>query len=171
MSIYNPTITGYAPFYIQRGTDATAIDIKTTYGIIIKVHEYPLKLKAKTPYNNDWKDRNGDDEWNSTMHYEAFTLRTQAVVMTNAAASATARAELANAVRAFRTAISQGEFKIWDAWTCFGFQKVRLEEFQQIDEGNFDEKDGHCRLIFSFTLKVNDPTTVMRYLNGVITTA
>ena len=171
MAIYLPSIRNYAPFYIQRGTDTNALNIRTSYGITIMVHEYPSKRKVKTPYKNDWKDRDGDDEWTTSLNYEAFTFTTRCVIFTQAGNSSTARQELKNAVRAFQNAIKDGEFKIWDDWTKFGFQKVRVEEFPDIGEGDFDEKDGHCRLIFSVVLKVNDPTTEMTYSDNKIVAA
>ena len=135
------------------------------------VHEYPVKRKAKSPYRNDWLDRDGDDEWCDALNYEAFNITLKCVIFTNAASSATSRQELKTAVRAFQNAIKNGEFKIWDDWTKFGFQKVRLDEFPEIDEGDFSEKDGHCRLIFSVVLKVNDPTTDMTFSNNQISVA
>lgn len=166
-----PNISNYAPFYIQRTGDAGAINIQTTYGITVMVHEYPLMRKVKEPYKNDWKDRNGDDEWNTVLKYEAFNLTLKCVIFTLNATAATARAEMKTAVRNFQNAIMNGEFKIWDDWTKFGFQKVRVEEFPSISEEDFDELDGHCRLIFDVVLKVNDPITDMVLSNGSIVTA
>lgn len=168
MAIYLPNIRSYAPFYIQREADSSAIDIRSTYGVIIMIHEHPSKRKVKTPYKNDWKDRDGDDEWNNVLNYEAFTLRLKCVIFTKDSDSDAAREELKTAVWVFQESIRDGEFKIYDDWTKYGFQKVRIEEFQEIGDGDFDEKDGHCRLIFTVTLKVNDPTTRMALSGGSI---
>ena len=171
MGILIPNIANYAPFYIQRGTDNAALNIQSTYGVTIMVHEYPSKRRVKEPYKNDWKDRDGDDEWNTALNYEAFTLTLKCVIFTNNADAGTSRAELKTAVRAFQNAIKDGEFKIYDDWTKVGFQKVRLEEFPEIREGDFDELDGRCRLIFDVVLKVNDPTTEMTLSSGSIVAA
>ena len=168
MSIFIPNIADYAPFYIQRGSDSSAIDIRQTFGITVLVHDYPMKRKVKEPYKNDWRDRDGDDEWNTVLNYEAFTLPLKCVLFTDNANADTSRAELKTAVRAFQNAIRSGEFKIYDAWTKFGFQKVRLDEFPEIGEGDFDELDGRCRLIFDVIMKVNDPTTEMILSSGSI---
>ena len=168
MAIYLPPLRSYAPFYIQRSEDSSAIDIRNTYGITIMVHEYPSKRKVKQPYKNDWKDRDGDDEWNNVLNYEAFTLDMKCVIFTKGSSSDLARSELKTAVWLFQEVIREGEFKIYDDWTKYGFQKVRLEEFPQIGDGDFDEKDGHCRLIFTVTLKVNDPMTRMTLSSGSI---
>lgn len=168
MAIYNPPLKSYAPFYIQRGTDTNAVNIRTTWGVTIMVHEYPSKRKVKEVYKNDWKDRDGDDEWNDSLNYEAFTFKAKCAMFTQASNSSTARQELKTAVRAFQDAIRNGEFKVWDEWVKFGFQKVRLDEFPEIDEGDFSELDGHCRLIFDVVFKVNDPTTDMAFSNNSI---
>ena len=171
MAIYLPNIQGYEPFYIQRATDEAAVNIRSAFGITIKTHEYPSKRKTKEPYKNDWKDRDGDDEWNDVLQYEAITLEIQCVMFTRTANSSSSRQELKTAVMAFENAIRNGEFKIYDSWTKFGFQKVRVDEFPRISEGAFDEMDGHCRLIFSVILKVNDPTTEMTLANNQIVEA
>ena len=168
MSIFIPSLREYAPFYIQRATDAAAIDIQSAYGVTIQVHEYPSKLKVKQPYKNDWKDRHGDEEYTGHLYYEAFTLNLKCVILTNEADASTSRAELRSQVRAFQAAIGQGEFSIYDDWTKYGFRHVRLDEFPQISEGDFDNFNGHCRLIFSVILKVNDPATGMQLSSGSI---
>lgn len=171
MAIYIPPLKSYAPFYIQRGTDTNAVNIRTAYGVTIMVHEYPSKRKVKDVYKNDWKDRDGDDEWNESLNYEAFTFKARCVIFTIASGSSASRQELKTAVRAFQNAIRNGEFKVWDDWVKFGFKRVRLDEFPEISEGDFDEKDGHCRLIFDVVFKVNDPTTEMTFSNNKIVEA
>ena len=171
MAIYNPAIRDYAPFYIQRASDVSAIDIRTTYGIIIKDSGYPMQRKVKPPYKNDWKDRSGDDEWNASLQYEAFEYTFECAIFSTAANSSTARQDLKNAVRTFQNAIKDGEFKIWSEWSKFGFQKVRIEEFPDPGSSGFSEFDGHCRLIFKMIVKINDPVTEMKYYNGSIVTA
>lgn len=171
MSIFVPSLRDYAPFYIQRATDASAINIQTTYGVTILVHEYPSKRKVKQPYKNDWKDQHGDDEYTTHLYYEAFTLTLKCCILTNESSSSASRAEIKAQVRAFEDAIREGEFKIYDDWTKFGFQKVRIDEFPQIGEGDFDNLDGHCRLIFNVVLKVNDPMTDMVLSSGSIVDA
>lgn len=171
MAIYIPNIRDYSPFYIQRSTDTNAVNVQTTYGITVKDSGYPMNRKAKAVYKNDWKDRSGDDEWNDQIVYEAFTYTFECVLFTKAASAATARQELKAAVRTFQNAIKDGEFKFYSSWHCFGFQSVRVEEFQDPGSAGFSELDGHCRLIFRFTVKVNDPMTDMKLQNNKIVTA
>lgn len=161
MAIFVPPLSKYAPFYIQRASDASAINIQTAYGVTILVGEYPSKRKVKQPYKNDWKDQHGDDEYTDHLFYEAFTLALQCCILTNEADSTSSRQEIKRQIRSFEDFLSEGEFKIYDDWTKYGFQKVRIDEFSQIGAGDFDNFDGHCRLIFSMVLKVNDPMTDM----------
>lgn len=171
MAIYIPDIRGYAPFYIQRAGDASAIDVKTTYGIIVKDSGYPMQRKAKAPYKNEWNDRNGDDEWNDVISYEAFNYSFECALFSKNANAESARQEIEAAVRTFQNAIMNGEWKFWSAWHRFGFQKVRIEEFQDPGSAGFSEMDGFCRLIFRFTVKVNDPMTEMVFQNNSIVEA
>ena len=168
MSIFVPPLAAYAPFYIQRSLDASAVNIQTVYGVTIKRHEYPSKRKVKQPYKNDWKDQHGDDEYCDYLFYEAFRLTYECVILTNEANSDTTRAEIKKQIRNFENFIAQGEFRIYDDYVKFGFQKVRIDEFSQIGDDDFDNLDGHCRLIFKMVLKVNDPITNMKMLNGSI---
>ena len=55
--LYVPPIRGeYHPFYIQLSGSNSAVDVKSTYSVIIKTHDYPSFRKPKEPYKNDWKD-------------------------------------------------------------------------------------------------------------------
>ena len=171
MAIFIPAIRNYAPFYIQRASDAAAVNVQTQWGITVKDSGYPMQRKAKEPYNNNWKDRDGDDEWNEAISYEAFTYTLECVIFTQSGDSDTSRTELKKAVRAFQNAIRNGEFSIYSAWHKFGFRKCRVAEFQDPGSSGFSTKDGRCRLIFRLVLKINDPTTEMSLSGGKIVTA
>ena len=168
MAIYIPPISDYAPFYIQRDLDAAAVNIQTAYGVTILSPEYPAKRKVKEPYKNDWKDQHGDDEYTDHLFYEAFTLTLKCAIFTLESDSDTARAELKRQVRNFQNAIAEGEFKIYDDWTKYGFQKVRVSEFREIANGDFCAWNNRCRLIFTLVLKINDPMTNMMLSQGQI---
>ena len=168
MAIYIPPIGDYAPFYIQRSTDSAAVNIQTAYGVTVLSPEYPAKRKVKEPYKNDWKDQHGDDEYTDYLFYEAFTLTFKCAIFTLEADTDTARAELKAQMRNFQNAIAQGEFKIYDAWTKYGFQKVRISEFREISQGDFSAWNNRCRLVFTMVLKVNDPITNMVLQNNQI---
>lgn len=175
--LYVPPIRDYKPFYIQVGTAQTATDIKDTYSVVVKTHDYPSHRKPKEPYKNDWKDENGDDEYTAEMYYEAFTFKAECVML---ASGATARTDLRNGIREFQDALV-GEFKVFDSWTGFGFQKVRLSQFQMPSDGNFDVfyiknpttrvRTEYARVIFTVEFKVNDPVTDMIMDEGAIVPA
>ena len=170
--LYVPPIRDYKPFYIQVGTAQTATDIKDTYKVVVKTHDYPSYRKPKEPYKNDWKDENGDDEYTAEMYYESFTFKAECVML---ASGATARADLKAGIRAFQEALT-GEFKVFDSWTGFGFQKVRLSQFPMPSDGNFDvfrtrmgsTTTEYARVIFTVEFKVNDPITPMVLSGGAI---
>ena len=166
MSVYIPRIKNYAPFYIQSEEGGSAVDIQQAYGVTIKVHEYPIKRKVKQPYAVERHDTDGADEWTDELWLEAFSLRLSCVILSQNANSGSAREEIKNAVRQFLAALRSGALLIYDDWTKFGFQHVRLQEIPEIREGDFTEKDGRCRLIFDVVLKVNDPTTEVTLSNG-----
>ena len=172
MAIYVPQISGYEPFYIQRDGDASATNILSAYGVIIKDSGYPMNRKAKAPYNNDWKDRSGDDEWNRVINYEAFNYTfVCALFARNVNGDSAARQELKDGIRAFQNFIKNGEFKFYSAYTKFGFQRVRIEEFHDPGEAGFRTFGDAARVIFSFTVKVNDPVTDMVLSNNQIVEA
>lgn len=173
--LYVPPIRDYKPFYIQVGTAQTATDIKDTYKVVVKTHDYPSYRKPKEPYKNDWKDEHGDDEYVAQMFYEAFTFKAECVML---ASGSTARADLKAGVLAFQNALS-GEFKVYDSWTGFGFQHVRLSQFPIPTDGNYDVFEArigntiqeYARVIFTVEFKVNDPVTQMKLQNNNIVTA
>lgn len=159
MAIYVPKIRNYAPFYIQKDGDALATDIQEVFGITILAQKVPLQRKVKAPYKNEFKDRNGDDEYTTALRYEAFTYTLKGCILTEENTSDAARSAIYEQVVAFQNFLANGSFKFYSAWTKFGFQKVRIDEFPEPDDNAFRNFDGHCRLIFSFTVKVNDPAT------------
>lgn len=174
MPIVNIPIVGYKPFYIQYGTNATATDTKSQWGMVAQVHPYTFLPDPKDPYSNDWKDENGDDEYTATMHYKAFEIEVQfyvkVVATGQSATSTTAAAEFYANMRSFFDAVKAGEFKIFMAYTQQGFQKVRYAGFE-MDEDGYKARDKWVRASFKVKFKVNDPVTVMTMSNGAIVEA
>lgn len=168
MAILNPNIRGYAPLYIQRDSDNAAVDIKATYGVVIKQHNYPIQMKVKEPYKNGWKDEHGDDEAKAPLHIQATEVEYECAILSQDPDSATARSELSERVRTFRKFLISDYFKMWDDYTKFGFTDVRLEEIPQPDENAFKALGTNARVIFKMRIKVNDPLTEVQFSNGVI---
>lgn len=171
MAIYNPPLKTYAPFYIQGSDDAAATDIRVTYGVTVMQQPFPLQLKVKQPYKNEWKDRHGDDEYTEHLYYEAFSYTIQCVMFSQNALSSSSRQEIRDAMIVFRNFLTGGSFSIYSDYTKMGFRSCRLEEFPEPSDDDFTELDGHCRLIFSVKIKVNDPATQMALSGGTIVEA
>lgn len=172
MALFVPPISDYKPFYIQFATGA-AKNILTEYSVVIKAHDYPSAFRAKEPYKNQWKDENGDEEYISPdgLFVEAFTFKLECAMFARGASEAAAIEDLKTGIRAFQNALKGGFFKTYDAWTGFGFQDVRLVEFPTPSENAYSSWDDATRVIFSVTVKVNDPVTLMKLQNGSIVEA
>lgn len=160
-------IANYKPFYIQVDGATTAVDTRTEWGMIIKSNPYIFLPNPKECYKNDWKDEDGDDEYNAVMHYEAFELECQFYLKATAGTNTTAAAELQSLLDDFFDAVKQKEFKIFDTYTMRGFQKVRYAGYEP-DE--YKARGDWAKQIFRIKFKVNDPTTRMKMNNGAIVT-
>lgn len=161
--VYVPFISDYKAFYIQFATGA-AQDLLETYGAVVRVHEYPSSSKVKEPYKNQWKDEHGDDEYipSEGLKVEAFTFKTECAMFAEALSDDVAIAELKSRVEALKQNLRSGAFKTYDAWTGYGFQNVRLEDFPNVESANYGRwGQNKMRVFFTFTLKVNDPVTHM----------
>lgn len=167
--LYVPPISDYKPFYVQYEGESL-IDLLETYKVVIKTHDYPMALKVKEPYKNQWKDENGDEEYipASGLYFEAFTFTMECVMFSRGDTEDEAIQDLNGGVRSFRTFLSHGLFKTYDSWTGFGFKDVRLVEFQMPGEGDYDSWSGGTRVIFRVVLKVNDPATHLIVSNNNI---
>lgn len=163
---YLVNISDYKPFYIQTDSDAEAIDTATEWGLVAKTNPYPALPTPKEPYTNDFQDEDGDDEYNDELHYESFTFEVEFYVKAYDNGNTPAVEVLRSQMSAFFEHIRRGEFKVYDAYTGLGRRKVRYADYE---EGKFKARNDWARLTFTVTFKVNDPVTMMRYLNGQIT--
>lgn len=181
--LYVPPISDYKPFYIQFASGA-AKNILTDYKVVIKTHDYPLNFKVKEPYKNQWKDQHGDEEHigSSGLYLEAFTMKLECAMFASGASLDTAIEDLKTGVRTFQNALLAGFFKTYDSWTGYGFQDVRLVEFPAPSNDAYEawgdtrhtspqSTDYKARVIFSFTIKINDPKTLMKLSSGNIVAA
>lgn len=154
--VYVPDIIDYKPFYIQTDADTVAIDT-TEWGLVAKTNPFPVLPKPKEPYKNEWLDKDGDDEYNTRMHYEAFEFSVSFYVKT---LGENAEKTLLSQVEEFFAKIKEGEFMIYDSYTGLGRQKVRYAGFDEEEyKRRFKRTSSWARAIFSITLKVNDPIT------------
>ena len=164
---YVPLIRNYKPFYIQTDGDATAWDT-TTYGLVAQTQPFPCNSEVKEPYKNTWFDEHGDEEYiGGTMYLKAFEYTVKFFVKTYTTAGSSAIKKLNTQIDGFMDKLLSGEFKIWDSWQERGFRGVRYVK-QSVDQRNVT--DEFAWMLFSVTLKVNDPATVMTFSGNSITT-
>lgn len=161
--INNPTISGYKPFYIQKGDNC--YDTKLQWGFIAKSNPYPALPTPKDPFNNEWKDENGDDEYTTHLYYESFTFDVQFYIRAKDTVSGSAVTETASEtirakLKAFFDVVKEGELKVFDSYTALGRQKARYAGYK---EEKFRARGDSAVCIFTITFKVNDPTTLMKY--------
>jgi len=149
MSANEIVISGYKPFLIQKGNDEVK-NSNEQWGVVVQSFPYKLLPKPKDPPKNDWHDQDGDDEYNSTMHYEAYEIEVDFY------ARARDNTTLRTNIKAFFDYIKEGEFKIYDTYTGIGRQNVRYADY---DPNSYKDKGGRARLIFKIKFKVNDPIT------------
>ena len=162
MAISNPDIPNYKPFYIQYpdGGVSYIADTRQMWGFIAKTNPYPALPSPKEPYKNSWPDQNGDDEYITNMYFEAFEFDVQFYIR------ATTVEDIRSALSSFFNAIKGKEFMVYDTATGLGRRKVRYAGYKE--ERSPILQGGYARCIFTITFKVNDPTTFMKYQNGMI---
>lgn len=153
---YVPDMKAYKPFYIQAADDTAATDTATAYGLVAKTNPFFALPEPKTPYTNDWKDENGDDEYTEQMFYQSFTFTVEFLIMVKG--SETAASDINSQLREFFGKISSGEFMVYDAYTGIGFRKVRLSGCKN-DNIEFKARDDWAYAFIEVEFKVNDPVT------------
>ena len=155
-------MNGYKPFYIQKTSAEGAIDT-TTWGLVAKTNPYPALPDPKECYVNDWKDEDGDDEYNATIHYKAMTISVTFYVKTYDTQTATAEAVMREQLDTFFNKIKNGEFAFYDSYTGLGRNRARYAGYK---EESFLRREDWARSIFTITIKVNDPITRVTYSEG-----
>lgn len=150
----------YRPFWIQGGSDVSAKDSLTEWGLAVKSFPFKVLPDPKEPYRNEWHDEDGDDEYNAQMFYEAYEISVDFLM------SAQTSEEIVLSMKSFFNYIRNGEFKIFDTYTGIGRQKVRYAGYS---ESAYKWREGRiCYAQFSLRLKVNDPVTFIHNNSGVL---
>lgn len=161
--VYIPDIIDYKPFYIQTDADETAVDT-TTWGMVAKVNPFPALPNPKEPYKNEWKDEDGDDEYNGKMYYEAIEFSVTFYIKT---IGANAEALLLSQIDGFFSKIREREFMIFDSYTGIGRRKVRYAGYDAEEyKRKFKKSSDWARAIFTIKFKVNDPITRITMSDG-----
>lgn len=155
-------ISGYKPFYIQKA-NGSIVDTRTEWGLVAKSNPYPLLPTPKEPYNNDWKDEDGADEYNKEMYYEPTEFSVAFYVKAYASGSQTAAEVLRSWMLNFFDYVKAGEFRTFDAYTAIGFRKVRFDGYEQ---DYFKARSDWAAAAITVKFKANDPTTKMYLTNS-----
>ena len=159
-----PKIQNYRPFYIQASSDSSAVDTRL-FGMVAKTNPYPILPNAKTPYNNDFKDENGDDEYVAEMFYEPVEFSVSFYVKTFDSFAQTAAAVMNEQISLFFKSVRNGYFMTYDAFTGVGFRNVRYVSYNMEE---YKARANWARCIFSVTFKANDPVTRVMLDNGAL---
>lgn len=167
---YVPELRDYKPFYIQAEGDATAIDTASEWGLVAKTNPYVGLPVPKSPYSNDFKDEDGEDEYVAEMHYEPLTFKVEFYVTARSDGDTTAAAALNAQLRGFFEHVRAGEFMTYDSYTGVGFRKVRYAGCDN-DGAEFRARDGWAYAFVEVEFKANDPVTRMIMSGGSITEA
>lgn len=162
--IYVPTLRNYKPMYIQTDSDTAAVDTRA-WGLVAKTNPYPLLPNPKEPFQNDWKDENGNDEYVAEMYYEAMEFSVTFYIKAFATQTAGAEKVLRTQIDSFFDAIREGEFMLFDSYTGLGRQRVRYAGYE---EESFKAGEGWARSIFTITFKANDPITRVILSNNTL---
>lgn len=152
-------ISGYKPFYIQKA-NGSIVDTRTEWGLVAKSNPYPLLPTPKEPYNNDWKDEDGADEYNAQMYYEPLEFSVAFYAKAYASGSTTAAEVLRGWLLNFFDYIKTGEFRTFDTYTAVGYRKVRFDGYE---EDYFRARDDWAAAAIKVKFKANDPTTKMYF--------
>ena len=165
---YIPDIVNYQPFYIQTDADENAVDT-TVWGMVAKTNPFPALPNPKEPFMNEWLDEDGDDEYNTQMHYEAFEFTVQFYVKV---IGANAESVLLSQIESFFAKVKTGEFMVYDSHTGLGRKGVRYAGFNADEyKRRYKATADWARAIFSVTFKVNDPITRIVLSNGKLVEA
>lgn len=162
-----PMVSTYKDFYIERG-NAGADGLYASLGIVTKTNPTPMMPNAKEPYKNQWKDENGDDEYNGDLNFEAFETEYSFFMKAESDNNGSAVEYINNTFSEALNWLARGQFKFYDAYTGLGFQEVRYVGYET---ESFVERNGTARIIFKIKVKVNDPHTLMTLSNGHIIVA
>ena len=159
---YTPVIKDYKPFYIQAPGDTYAWDTRD-YGMVAQSQPNPDNYEVKEPYNNEWFDENGDDEYLgqtvSGTYVSAIKLKSNELtvsffIKTFQSAGVPAVVGL-NALRnSFRSKIVFRPFSFYDSWNERGYKNVRFVK-DEVEQQNITDEEAW--MIFSVTLKINNP--------------
>lgn len=146
----------YAIYFKKMKDDALVVEPFDNWGIVCK--EFPFKLygNAKELPVNDWKDKDGDDEYvPKGLKMSAYEMDVDFVYKGD---MGTANLNVKGFLDYLTGRDGTGaELMVYDTFTKIGRQRVR---FSAVSEDIFSRQSGGVDvLVFTVTFKVNDPVT------------
>ena len=159
-------------FYVQKmGTDTNGdaypvCESVGTWGVWCKEIPFKLAEKMKEPAKRSWYDEHGDDEYVASggLYAEAYTMKVELGCKMTTARDVTrygiaAVDDVRDKVGRFLSYLrSSGMLNMYSSHTRIGRRYVRLESVSDGATWKTTD-DGQEFLVFSVTLKVNDPVT------------
>lgn len=142
----------YKPLLFTKLTDNAPVRNSMEWNVWVKSVPFKIFPDLKDIPSRDWVDENGDDEYiPDTPKYKAYEIECEFVYI-GAYESANTQ------IRSFLNYLSTGgAFKFYDTYTKIGRTNVRYVSFS---EDALHRREGDTdKVIFSVTLKVNDPIT------------
>ena len=142
------------------GSDST-VDVFQSYGMVLEDMPSIIPLTPKNIYSHSWPDEDGDDEYiPGTIRYEAVE-----VDFTFGCKSLSTDRTVFDMLSDFLAFLQSGTFSFYGEHNGIGRQGVRFSELQ--DDAQYHkhtlrssgEDMSEEVLIFTVTLKINDPKT------------
>lgn len=142
----------YKPFLIQKLTTGASVRDSREWNIYVKSVPFKVFPDMKDVPANDWYDQNGDDEYiPSPPYYKAYEIDCEFVFVGE---NGTANAQIKSLLKYLSESVM---FKFYDTHSKIGRTNVR---YVSTDDDVLYRKDGRNDIVvFSVTLKVNDPLT------------
>ena len=143
-------MNGYRPMLFQKLTEGSEIRNSTDWNIYVKKVPFKPIGDLKTPYVQNYKDRDGNDVcYPSTPRYEAYDLKCDFAYMgpENTASPMV--------VLFIKYLVENGLFKFFDTYTNIGKTNVN---YKSNDAEQYFNSDQNV-VVFSITFTINDPVT------------
>lgn len=150
-------INNYKPFLIKKLKEGSIVRDSSEWNIYVKHIPFQIAGEVKNVNTETWLDESGDDEFvPDNLLYKAYEMVCEFVFI---GTHGTANAKI-NEFIAYLTKDSM--FSIYDTYTKVGRTKVRLSKGVD-DPSVMYRRDGENDVVvFSISLKVNDPTTEIK---------
>lgn len=142
----------YKPFLIQKLKSNSPVRDSLEWNIYIKSIPFKVFPDMKDIPSRSWADQNGDDEFiPDNPVFKSYSIEVEFVYKGNEGTAS-------SSIRSFLSYLSNdGMFSIYDSYTKVGRTNVRYESYSE--DYYSSKKGGEDIVVFSVSLKINDPIT------------